>query len=42
MPAALAGVLWVTNEFPFDSRWRPNESAQRLAPTELTVHWLRR
>ncbi|MEU2245065.1 hypothetical protein ABZ572_37420 [Streptomyces sp. NPDC018338] len=29
MPSALAGVLWVDNEFPFTTDWRPNPAARQ-------------
>jgi hypothetical protein len=31
MPAELAGVLWVHNQFPFGVAWRPNPAARRPA-----------
>ncbi|MFD6912197.1 hypothetical protein ACFWB2_06785 [Streptomyces virginiae] len=36
MPAELAGVLWVDNNFPFSGQWRPNPDAAMRAPAELT------
>lgn len=32
MPPALAGVLWVNNDFPFTTAWRPNPAAAIPAP----------
>lgn len=32
MPPELAGVLWVSNEFPFTTDWRPNPDATTPAP----------
>ncbi|MGW8767844.1 hypothetical protein ACWGN5_35770 [Streptomyces sp. NPDC055815] len=37
MPPELAGVLWVDNEFPFTTAWRPNRAAATPAPTALAV-----
>jgi hypothetical protein len=33
MPAELAGVLWVDNQWPFDLAWRANPAARRPAAT---------
>jgi hypothetical protein len=41
MPPELAGVLWVDNEFPFTSTWRPNTAARIPAPERLTGTWKR-
>ncbi|MFD9721032.1 hypothetical protein [Streptomyces sp. NPDC059076] len=35
MPSELAGVLWVDNEFPFTTAWRPNPAAAFPAPPKL-------
>ncbi|MGW3404631.1 hypothetical protein [Streptomyces zhihengii] len=32
MPSDLAGVLWVHNDFPFSTTWRPNPAAATSAP----------
>ncbi|MFC8270154.1 hypothetical protein ACFUIZ_31235 [Streptomyces cinereoruber] len=37
MPPELAGVLWVNNEFPFTTAWRPNPAAAAPAPLALAV-----
>ncbi|WP_017238197.1 hypothetical protein [Streptomyces sp. SS] len=37
MPPELAGVLWVDNEFPFTTAWRPNPAAATPAPSALAV-----
>ncbi|MGW6413351.1 hypothetical protein ACWF95_40725 [Streptomyces vinaceus] len=34
MPQDLAGVLWVNNDFPFTTAWRPNPAATTPAPFE--------
>lgn len=36
MPPELAGVLWVNNDFPFTSAWRPNPAATTPAPPGFT------
>lgn len=33
MPPDLAGVLWVNNDFPFTTAWRPNPSASIPVPS---------
>ena len=35
MPPELAGVLWVNNEFPYNTDWRPNPAAATPAPPVL-------
>jgi hypothetical protein len=37
MPPELAGVLWVDNEFPFTTAWRPNATAATPAPPEFVA-----
>ncbi|MFD4576745.1 hypothetical protein ACFWNK_30815 [Streptomyces sp. NPDC058417] len=37
MPPELAGVLWVNNEFPFTTAWRPNLIAATPVPPALTM-----
>ncbi len=35
MPPELAGVLWVNNDFPFATAWRPNANTRTPAPPAL-------
>ncbi|MGW3652757.1 hypothetical protein [Streptomyces sp. NPDC000878] len=37
MPPELAGVLWVNNDFPFTTAWRPNPAPVTPAPPALTA-----
>ncbi|MEU1455703.1 hypothetical protein [Streptomyces avermitilis] len=37
MPPELAGVLWVNNDFPFTTAWRPNPAPATPAPPVLTA-----
>ncbi|MEV7817760.1 hypothetical protein AB0P05_45245 [Streptomyces flaveolus] len=37
MPPELAGVLWVNNDFPFTTVWRPNPTAAIPAPPALAA-----
>ncbi|MHB9861997.1 hypothetical protein [Streptomyces sp. YIM S03343] len=37
MPSELAGVLWVNNDFPFTTDWRPNPTAAIPAPPALVT-----
>lgn len=37
MPPELAGVLWVNNDFPFTSAWRPNPAPETPAPPLLAA-----
>lgn len=39
MPPDLAGVLWLDNQFPFTTNWRPNPEARNPAPSQLTESW---
>lgn len=37
MPPELAGVLWVNNDFPFTTAWRPNPAAATPVPHALAL-----
>ncbi|MER6677769.1 hypothetical protein [Streptomyces sp. NPDC000983] len=37
MPSELAGVLWVSNEFPFTTAWRLNPAAATPVPLALAI-----